>query len=195
MAGSELQIPAIETPKSHTLRVAIFNFYEDEILALHGASPLIQDTQEIDEHGFLGIPHEKRAQTVTTRRNLGTLGLKTMGKKMIVDDYQGNQHESYITKTLEPIPASFIRGAMYKGIYTRRRSLDELYYQVDNSIALHSVSLAQPSSDISESHQHTLDIIDNEFDPVDALILAKARDLHPEIRQSITSATARNLQN
>lgn len=194
MSDAELQPQTTDTLRAHTLRVAIFNFYDNELLALHGASPLIRDVQEIDDNGLLGITYDKRAETVTSRNAMGMLGLKIIGRKFSVEDYEGNQHDAYAMKTLESIPYSFIRRALYKGVFTRRQSLDDVYRQVNNSVALHSIKLDDLPTTVQESHQRSLDEIDKIFDPTDALILAEARDSYPEIMRSITTATIRNLQ-
>lgn len=153
----------IETPQTHTLRVAVFDFHSGELLSKHGESPLFHDTQLINERGLLGISHEQRATNVTRRHGMGTLALKTVGGRISVLENDTDIHDGYVVRTTEAIPFTFYRGAMYTGLALRRRALDEVYNQVHTAL------------DDNRSSKS--------IDMVDAMILDKASILFDELSE------------
>lgn len=176
MSNGELQQQTLETPRTHTLRVAVFDFYNDALITRYGDSYLFQDVQEIKDNGLIGISHEHRATLVTNRQSMGRLGLTALGRKLCVQDYEGNSHEAFATMTDGPASYRFFRDAMQRGMLARRISLTEVYKQVDNSLKLHDVDFNNLPKMAREPFDLALEEADKAFDPVDALILDKARN-------------------
>jgi len=160
MSSGEMEHQVIETPQTHTLRVAVFDFHSGELLSRHGESPLFHDTQPIDERGFTGISHEQRATNVTRRHGMGNLALKTVGGRISILEDEDQRHDGYVVRTSEAIPYTFYRGAMYTGLALRRRALDEVYDEVHNVLD---------------------DDTNRRLDPVDAMILDRASVLFDEL--------------
>lgn len=186
MSIGEMQPQATETPKTHTLRVAIFDFYNQELVSRYGSSPLIHDVQEISDNGLLGISHERRATLVTGRQHFGHLALKLIGKRFSVEDYEGTTHDAYAMQTLGPVPFTFYRKAMYMGIGARRRSIDEVYEQVNESIGIHQLAdLSSLSDSEINNYKRDLELIDSKLDPIDALVLDEARNMQTNTRLNL----------